>query len=217
LVSRIEGQLDKLASFSIDIYSLSDEVTKIDEVNSFIEMAHEKMTLRTINKVQEKLNLIINKNKIEKKVKDKLSNLGYIDNGDGTIISKKWGIMWMKYTLGLSEKKCYLPSSKFFSGSEVLKQATLLNNSGGFAGYQDWYLPSLEQLKTLIRPNEKPAICQEAFPWFSLNSGEYICSSTLLKDSDSESEGYKGSAINFSEGIVKKSVVGGSIRLVRKL
>jgi len=69
----------------------------------------------------------------------------FIDNGDGTIRDRVTGLMW--------GKEC---SSKLYQYYSAEKYISGLNNKE-FAGYNDWRIPTLEELCSLLerRKNEK--------------------------------------------------------------
>jgi hypothetical protein len=69
----------------------------------------------------------------------------FIDNGDGTITDRVTGLMW--------GKEC---SSKLYQYYRAEKYILGLNNKE-FAGYNDWRIPTLEELCSLLerRKNEK--------------------------------------------------------------
>lgn len=86
-----------------------------------------------------------------------LARWGYVDNGDATITDTKTGLMWKQQP----EERDYR-----------YKEAMQCFNQGGieFAGFDDWRLPTIIELKSLIIPKQQPAICLLAFPqtkhWF---------------------------------------------------
>jgi len=69
----------------------------------------------------------------------------FIDNGDGTITDRVTGLMWGKDS-----------SSKLYKYYRAEKYISKLNNKE-FAGYNDWRIPTLEELCSLLerRKNEK--------------------------------------------------------------
>ena len=69
----------------------------------------------------------------------------FIDNGDGTITDRVTGLMWGKDS-----------SSKLYQYYRAEKYISGLNNKE-FAGYNDWRIPTLEELCSLLerRKNEK--------------------------------------------------------------
>ena len=109
----------------------------------------QKIKLRDTQKV-------LNFNKIKKMIKlhnfyvKKINEEGdfpndFIDNGDGTITDRVTGLMW--------GKEC---SSKLYQYNRAEKYISGLNNKE-FAGYNDWRIPTLEELCSLLerRKNEK--------------------------------------------------------------
>jgi flagellar motor protein MotB len=148
--------------------------------------------------------------KKEQERKNRLFSLGYVDNDNGTITDQKTGLMWMKCTLGQSGQSCKQGNAKTFMRPEALKQAQLLNTSGGYAGYTDWYLPSITELTTLVRPNESPTICFDAFP----NTLDAYWSSSPSKYSSNDQD--YGIGVDFSDGITEDMDWDVCIRLVRR-
>lgn len=69
------------------------------------------------------------------------ANNEFKDNGNGTITDQATGLMWQK------------------SGSDRVKYEEAKDyirelNRKGFAGYSDWRLPTVDELKTLLKPKE---------------------------------------------------------------
>jgi hypothetical protein len=75
-----------------------------------------------------------------------LSN-GYIDNGDGTITDKKNKLMWKKCSEGSSGAQCEQGKPDELLWSTAMKQYA---KPTSFAGYQDWRMPTISELRTVI-------------------------------------------------------------------
>jgi hypothetical protein len=89
----------------------------------------------------------------------------YSDQNDGTIIDTKTNLQWMRFALGQSwNGKINLSEAKRYNWQEALNAADDLNQSGGFSGYTDWRVPTIDELKTLIERGKKPAINHATFP-----------------------------------------------------
>ena len=89
----------------------------------------------------------------------------YLDRGDDTIFDISSNLLWMRYSLGQKfSGKVNLGDPKRYTWQEALDAAEELNQSGGFAGYQDWRVPSIDELKTLVERGKKPAINHTMFP-----------------------------------------------------
>lgn len=84
----------------------------------------------------------------------------YIDNRDGTVTDMTTGLMWMRFASGQT-----------WDGTTCIGDATKVSWDVAsrlrrdFAGFGDWRLPSIEELKTLVDSyREEPAIYDLIFP-----------------------------------------------------
>ncbi|MCI5188519.1 MAG: DUF1566 domain-containing protein [Candidatus Electrothrix sp. AS4_5] len=98
----------------------------------------------------------------------------YIDHGNGTITDTKTGLMWKRCLEGLSGVNCEEGKVKIYRWNDAVKRCKNVE----YAGYADWRLPTIEELKTLVhcskgvnrknglcnKGSEKPTINQQAFP-----------------------------------------------------
>jgi len=85
------------------------------------------------------------------------------DNGDGTITDSKTGLMWKQCLEGLSGD-CS-GTAETFTWQEALQRPGTVNGDGGFAGYSDWRLPNIKELRSLVEEQcSNPAINASRFP-----------------------------------------------------
>lgn len=78
-----------------------------------------------------------------------------VDNGDGTLSDGETGLQWERLddAGGLHDK-----DAAFSWDDAVGVKILQLNLGGGFAGHDDWRLPTVAELYTLVRPGASPAV-----------------------------------------------------------
>lgn len=92
-------------------------------------------------------------------------NKQLIDNGDGTVSDVKTGLMWKKCLEGVTGTGCDSGTATFFTWQQALEQPQSVNDSGGFSGHNDWRLPNIKELSSLIEKQcSGPAINLNRFP-----------------------------------------------------
>jgi len=98
----------------------------------------------------------------------------YIDHGDGTITDTETGLMWKRCVESCSGVNCEEGKVKEYTWNDAVERFKNVK----YAGYADWRMPTLDELKTLIhcskgmnkkngwcnKGSEKPTINQQAFP-----------------------------------------------------
>ncbi|CAK8720041.1 MAG: Caspase domain-containing protein [Candidatus Electronema aureum] len=99
----------------------------------------------------------------------------YIDYGDGTITDTKSGLMWKRCPEGLFGVNCEEGKIETYKWDDVFQRFKNIE----YAGYSDWRLPTIAELKTLVycsngvkdkdygrcnEGSEEPTINQQAFP-----------------------------------------------------
>jgi len=73
-----------------------------------------------------------------------LIKYGLVDREDGTIFDTKTKLLWQR-----------VPSDDTYTWEEAYKYCKSLT----LGGYNDWRLPTLEELRTLIDKRHEPTIC----------------------------------------------------------
>lgn len=87
----------------------------------------------------------------------------YLAHNDGTVLDKHTGLMWMRCALGQQ----WNPKTQRCEGKAAkMDWNTACQQKGDdFAGYQDWRIPTIDELKTLVDKSQKGAtIHPQAFP-----------------------------------------------------
>lgn len=86
---------------------------------------------------------------------------------DGTVIDNSTGLMWMSCALGQS----WTTTDNTCTGSPIkmqwnqMSEVAKFNQSGGFAGKQDWRLPNINELRSIVEDcRSDPAINTVLFP-----------------------------------------------------
>ncbi|WP_295386130.1 DUF1566 domain-containing protein [uncultured Thiodictyon sp.] len=113
---------------------------------------------------------------------------GYQDNGDGTVTDPRTGLIWKRCAEGMEWNGVTCTGSpKRFTLDEIMPHGrqTLWP---AFAGEDDWRIPTIAELKTLVRKGSVPTIARCAFPntpasdfwsssrrWGYPNEKEHIC------------------------------------------
>jgi hypothetical protein len=107
----------------------------------------------------------------------------YRDHGDGTVTDVQTRRQWMRCSLGQTwQGSTCIGEAKGYTWQAALDAASTLNRQGGYGGYRDWRVPTIEELRTLVycssgQPKtwndkgkpcegdyERPTIYQPAFP-----------------------------------------------------
>jgi hypothetical protein len=68
---------------------------------------------------------------------------------NGTVKDSKTGLMWKQCSEGLSGAGCSVGSAATYTWQSALQQAQAVNASG-FAGYTDWRVPNVKELRSIV-------------------------------------------------------------------
>ncbi|MCI5218454.1 MAG: DUF1566 domain-containing protein [Candidatus Electrothrix sp. LOE2] len=143
----------------------------------------------------------------------------FLDNRDGTITDTRTGLMWKRCSEGLSGENCEEGQAEEYNWDDAVQGFKNVE----YAGYADWRLPTIDELKTLVScsngvkdkengecndGSENPTINRQAFP-----------NTTSWYWSGSPSAGYSDYAwyVGFNGGNSSSGVrdVNFAVRLVR--
>ena len=145
------------------------------------------------------------------------SNSRYTDHADGTISDAQTGLMWMQCTYGQvydsTSKDCSSGSAESSDWQQAFANAAESNAHGGSYGYNDWRLPNVKELGSIVDfGSHSPAINQSIFP--NTIAERPYWTSTPFRADDSQAL-----AIHFSAGDylarARNTTIATYLRLVR--
>jgi len=86
-----------------------------------------------------------------------------VDNN--VVLDTQTDLMWLLCVEGLSGEACEEGEVLEFNWAQALQQVDKVNGSGGKSSYQDWRLPNIRELSTLVEMQcAAPAINLDVFP-----------------------------------------------------
>ncbi len=75
----------------------------------------------------------------------------YIVSTNGTAIATQTGLMWHRFAQGQSwHNDKAQGQAQIYTWQAALDAAKALNRQGGYAGFADWRVPTIDELKTLL-------------------------------------------------------------------
>lgn len=90
----------------------------------------------------------------------------FVDNLDGTVTHSKTGLMWKRCSEGqVWNGTACTGSATTYTWQGALQQAGVVNNGAGYAVYNDWRLPNIKELASIVELQcSSPAINETIFP-----------------------------------------------------
>jgi hypothetical protein len=89
----------------------------------------------------------------------------FVDNGDGTVTDTSTGLMWDQCSLGQTQgTNACSGTAQTYTWEAAHTQVGTVLKSGNYKGYGDWRLPSVVELRTLVKSGSAPTIDTTVFP-----------------------------------------------------
>ena len=149
LAQRLEPQLASAADWLLAHDMLPAAAQDHQAVQAFMQRAQANATGRTVAGLAAQFAQIA-ADAASNPSSAELARHGYVDHGNGTLTDTRTGLMWKR----AGEGPFTWDEAIRFNGQDRVVS---------FAGFTDWRLPNLSELKSLLLA-ERPYICEAAFP-----------------------------------------------------
>jgi hypothetical protein len=156
---------------------------KADQINVKIDKAFPARpyeVIRVFNQIRDE---VFNNQQTIKKLKAK--RIGKFIVKEGIAEDTKTGLIWLRFAHGqLWKNNTVMGDAETVNWNDAFELAEQFNQQGGYAGYRDWRLPTIEELKTLIdlvKDQSSNSIDTDVFPE---NTRWFWSSSPYINDSD---------------------------------
>ncbi len=158
---------------------------------------------------------------VESKKEDEWQTIGKYKVKDGLAVDTETGLMWCRFTVGQTwTNNMAQGQSKRSNYEQAFLNANDFNDLGGYDGYTDWRLPTINELKFLSEDFDNSTIKKNSpftkvFP--EKSSYQNLWSSSLYKNNNSEAWllMFRFSENSRAEHVIKNT--GGILRLVRSV
>lgn len=88
-----------------------------------------------------------------------------IDEDNGVVVDRTTGLMWKRCVEGFSGADCRSGDTLQSTFVAAVEYIDALNEGDGFAGYNDWRLPNVKELRSIVEERcARPALNEEVFP-----------------------------------------------------
>jgi len=101
----------------------------------------------------------------------------YVINNNSTVTDTRTGLMWKRYSEGLSGDDCCVGTTVRYNWDDAI---SMFDNGVSFGSYNNWRIPTVGELLTLVDKNQQPAIDHTVFPnsgwayWSATEKGEFF-------------------------------------------
>ncbi|MBJ7550915.1 DUF1566 domain-containing protein [Marinomonas ostreistagni] len=138
-----------------------------------------------------------------------------VDAENGVVVDHSTGLMWKQCVEGFSGSDCRTGDTLQSTFSQVLSYIDSLNADGGFAGYTDWRLPNVKELRSIVEERcTRPALNEDVFPLKNTQaSDDQSTVNSMVLFSSTPTSYYDSTdtfvwVISFADGTLDKSSVG---------
>ncbi|SBS30024.1 hypothetical protein MAQ5080_01566 [Marinomonas aquimarina] len=88
-----------------------------------------------------------------------------IDEDNGVVLDHTTGLMWKRCVEGFTGADCRSGDAMQSTFVAAVEHIDALNEGEGFAGYNDWRLPNVKELRSIVEERcARPSLNEEVFP-----------------------------------------------------
>lgn len=144
LLQRVEPVLQQGSDWLLKVDLLPDEVANEKSIQDFIAKFCKIMRLSTISQLIQQFEQELQKI-------PKGERLGKFIINEGIITDTETDLTWLRFAIGQAwQNNTVVDNANTFTWQQALDITTEFNRRGGYAGFTDWRLPTINELKTFF-------------------------------------------------------------------